>query len=121
MKAAQLAQDLENRLRRCGVVVHLAAALSDRQVVIFLEEALGQHEQARAELREVATVTEVRFSDLTSAVMYVSVSRAWPVHGSTATTSCADARLVASSGTPLAHRRTTRPISGTRALPVNVT
>lgn len=103
-----------NHLRQCGVLVHLVAPLAEFELVVFLEAALGQHELARSQALALTGVTEVRFSNASTAVMYVSLSR----QGSAC---CADARLVDSSGTPPAQRRTTRLINGIRARPVSVT
>jgi hypothetical protein len=108
------ASSVLDHLRQCGVVVHLVAPLAGSELVVFLEAALGQQDLARRQALVIPGVTSVSFSDVSTAVMYLSLSRQGP-------NSCADARLVDSSGTPPAQRRTTKLISGIRARPVSVT
>jgi hypothetical protein len=70
------ARDIQVHLRRCGVVVHLAARMpmaSDgrRSVVVFLEATLGQFELARQCALRLPEVVDVFFSGHNRAVMYV--------------------------------------------------
>lgn len=70
-----MAGNLEGHLRRSGVVVHLACALpSGREVVVFLEGVLGQHELARTAALEVTGVLQVRLSPASPAIMQVSLT-----------------------------------------------
>ena len=73
--------EIQEHLRLCGVVVHLVTLLpctTDRPVtaVVFLEATLGQHEMARAHALRLPDVSEVTFSDHSTAIMYLALSRA---------------------------------------------
>lgn len=70
-----MAGNLQGHLRHSGVVVHLACVLPPgREVVVFLEGVLGQHEMARTAALEVAGVLQARLSPASTAIMRVSLA-----------------------------------------------
>ncbi|GLY19249.1 hypothetical protein Kisp01_62630 [Kineosporia sp. NBRC 101677] len=77
MDPARLAPRVRDRLRRCGVVVHLVAP-GRSGLVVFLEGALGQNDKARTLVLAFCGVAEVRFSRASKAVMFVDLAPVAP-------------------------------------------